>query len=320
MIAVPVLMLGLLLQDPHAVAAAQAPQGAHEAQGDVSAVWQHHMLEEVSDADVWHVPLIDPLIGAIHLPQWAPLHIGPLTIDLSPTKHVIWLVLAATICALVLIWTARRTHGKHPTRAPRGLANVIEAFVIYLRDEVAMRGIGPGGEQYVPFVLTLFFFILFTNLLGLVPFGATATGNISVTAGLAVLSLIVIEIGGFMHLGPKGYLRTIVYVPAGLPWWGQIPMALIMSPVELLSKFARIFALAVRLFANMTAGHIVVLAMIGLIFLAGAGAGSIKYFIWVGPVLMAVAVMLLEIFVAFLQAYIFAMLTSVFIGLVRHAH
>ncbi len=294
-------------------------QAAHGGAGeqDVASNWNSHMLEEVADAHHF----ILPFIGVeFDLPRFAPLHVGALTIDLSPTKHVVYLAIAAVLVALTMIWTARRTHGARAEKAPRGLANVIEAFVIYLRDEVAMRNIGKGGERYVPFVLTLFFFILYMNLLGLVPFGATATGNIMVTAALAVLSLIAIEVGGAFHLGARAYVKTIVYVPEGLPWYGKIPMGLIMTPVEAIAKLARIFALAIRLFANMTAGHLVILSLVGLIFMAGAGAGAIKYAVWPAPVLMAVAIMLMEIFIALLQAYIFAMLTSVFIGLVRHPH
>ena len=294
-------------------------QAGHAAEGgqDLAEVWNSHMMEEVADAHHFIIPGINLDIS---LPHWPPLHIGALTIDLSPTKHVIWLMIAATLCATVLIWTARKTHGRGAANAPKGLANVIEAFVIYLRDEVVLRNVGKGGEGYVPFVLTLFFFILFMNLLGLLPFGSTATGNIGVTASLAILSLIAIEIGGLIHLGPKAYLKTIVYVPEGLPWFGKIPMALIMTPVEAIAKLARIFALAIRLFANMTAGHLVILSLVGLVFVAGGAGGAVKYVVWPAPVLMAVAIMLMEIFIALLQAYIFAMLTSVFIGLVRHAH
>ena len=309
---------------------AQEPHGGSGETQDIGTVWNAHMLEEVADAHVFHIPLVDPLLAPladrvgvsypIPLPHWPPIHIGALTVDLSPTKHVLWLLIAATICAVTMIWTAQRTHGVRAERAPKGLANVIEAFVIYVRDEVAMRNIGAGGERYVPVVLTLFFFILFMNLLGLVPFGATATGNVSVTAALAIISLIVIEVGGAMHIGPRAYLGTIVYVPQGLPWFGKILMGLIMSPVEFIAKLARIFALAIRLFANMTAGHFVILSLIGLIFLAGASDSAIKYAIWPAPVLMAVAIMILEIFIALLQAYIFTLLTSVFIGLVRHPH
>jgi F-type H+-transporting ATPase subunit a len=172
----------------------------------------------------------------------------------------------------------------------------------------------------VPLVITLFFFILFANLLGLVPFGATATSNIMVTSGLAVIAFIVIETSGYRALGAKGYLRTIFYVPPGLnPWMGAV-MLLIMTPVELIGKLAKPFALAVRLFANMTAGHFVLLAMLGLIITYGSFTTASGVVAVVGPLLLGLFVMFLEIFVAFLQAFIFAMLTAVFIGLIRHAH
>lgn len=260
--------------------------------------------------------------GVWHLPQWAPLQLGPLTIDLSLTKHVVFMIFAAILVALVLIVAAqgsRRAHHEGVRRGPRGISNVIEAFVLFIRDEVALSNIGKGGERYVPFIITLFFFILFTNLLGLLPWGSTATGNISVTAALAILSLIVTEVAGFITLGARGYAKTIFYAPPGMHPVGQGLMLLIMTPVEILGKLTKPFALAIRLFANMNAGHFVILALVGLIMLAtqtiSVGAVSL-----VGPLVMAVAVMVLDIFVAFLQAYIFAMLTSVFIGLIRHAH
>lgn len=260
--------------------------------------------------------------GVWHLPQWAPLQLGPLTIDFSLTKHVVFMIFAAILVALVLIVAAqgsRRAHHEGVRRGPRGISNVIEAFVLFIRDEVALSNIGKGGERYVPFIITLFFFILFTNLLGLLPWGSTATGNISVTAALAILSLIVTEVAGFITLGARGYAKTIFYAPPGMHPVGQGLMLLIMTPVEILGKLTKPFALAIRLFANMNAGHFVILALVGLIMLAtqtiSVGAVSL-----VGPLVMAVAVMVLDIFVAFLQAYIFAMLTSVFIGLIRHAH
>jgi F-type H+-transporting ATPase subunit a len=306
--------LWLIFTQAHGAAAEGAAQAGEQ---DIGAAWNEHMMAEVSDASHLLIPLINREIA---LPHWPPLHIGSFAIDLSPTKHVVYLLVAALLCAATMIWVARKTHGKGAERAPKGLANVIEAFVIYLRDEVALRNIGKGGERYVPFILTLFFFILYMNVLGLVPFGASATGNVGVTAALAILALVAIEVGGFLHIGPKAYLGTIVYIPKGLNWFWSIIMAVVMTPVELVAKLARIFALAIRLFANMTAGHLVILSLVGLIFMAGAAEGTIKYLIWPAPVLMAVAIMLMEIFIAFLQAYIFAMLTSVFIGLVRHPH
>jgi F-type H+-transporting ATPase subunit a len=274
------------------------------------------MMHALTDSNVIDLPW-----GPWHLPQWAPVQLGPLTIDFSLTKHVIFMLLAAVLVTIVLVAAARgsaRSHREGVHRGPRGVSNVIEAFVLFLRDEVAMPNIGAGGERYVPFIVTLFFFILFTNLLGLLPWGSTATGNISVTGALAVLSLIVVELAGFVTLGPKGYAKTIFYAPPGMGPVGKGLMLLIMTPVEILGKLTKPFALAIRLFANMNAGHFVILALVGLIMLATQTI-SIAAVSLVGPLVMAVAVMVLDLFVAFLQAYIFSMLTSVFIGLIRQA-
>lgn len=249
----------------------------------------------------------------LQLPQWAPIHIGPLTIDMSPTKHVVMMLIAATLCLVTLLWAAASHKKQHATgRAPRGTANGMEALVLYLRNEVVIPNVGHHGDKFVPFVLTLFFFILFANLLGLIPYGSTATGNISVTATLAIITFVMVEIAGMRALGKK-YIGTVVYWPHDMALGMKLPMTLIMTPVEIIGKFTKPFALAIRLFANMTAGHVVVLALIGLIFTFGS------YFIAPAPFLMAVAIMMLEIFVAFLQAFIFSLLASVFIGQIREA-
>jgi len=257
--------------------------------------------------------------GTWHLPQWEPIHLGGLTLDLSPTKHVVFLVLAAIIVCAVFLLMARAVKGKYAGKAPSGFANALEAIIIYFRDEIVRRNIGHGADGYTPFILTLFFFILTMNLLGLVPWGSTATGNIMVTGALAVVSLIAIEVSGFRALGPAGYAKTIFYAPKGMGPVGTAIMLVIMTPVELVGKLAKPFALMIRLFANMTAGHTVILSLVGLIFVFGHLTLG-RWGVAVGSVGMSVAMMLLEIFVAFLQAYIFAMLTSVFIGLIRHAH
>ena len=265
----------------------------------------------------WPLP---PFHKKIDLPQWEPIHIGGMAIDLSPTRHVVFMLLAALLTTLLLMVAASASRRQHRTQGtPRGLAAALEGVVLYLRNEVAMPNLGGhGGERYVPFVLTLFFFILFANLLGLLPGGSTATGNIAVTATLAIITFIVIEIAGIRALG-WGYLGTIVYWPHDMPLAVKLPMTLIMTPVEIIGKFTKPFALAIRLFANMTAGHIIVLALVGLIFSFGA-AGGMTTFVAVAPFLMAVAIMLLEIFVAFLQAFIFTLLAAVFIGQIRTAH
>jgi F-type H+-transporting ATPase subunit a len=285
--------------------ATQEPEGGF----DINEMILHHL----ADSKSWEAPW-----GEVHLPQFGTYHIGPLTIDFGITKHVLFMMIAAVLVAIVLILAARdakREHEQGAERGPKGAANVVEAFILFLRDEVALPNIGHGGEKYVPYVVTAFFFILFCNMLGLLPFGASPTGNISVTAALAVMTFILVEISGMRTLGPAGYAKTIFFIPHGMhPIMAGI-MFLIMTPVEFLGKLTKPFALAIRLYANMTAGHAVVLALTGLLVMA-----SLAKVLWVAPapLIMAIVIMVLEVGVAFLQAYIFAMLTSVFIGLIRH--
>jgi F-type H+-transporting ATPase subunit a len=248
------------------------------------------------------------------LPRWAPVQVGGVAIDLSPTKHVVMLLLAAVLCCVILIGAARaHTKHTHAIGRPTGFAAGIEAMVLYIRQEVAIPNLGHHGEGYAPFICGLFFFILIANLLGLIPYGSTATGNISVTATLAIITFLVVEVAGIRAQG-LGYLNTIFYWNKDLPLWMRVPMFVLMSPIEVVGKLTKPFALAIRLFANMTAGHIVVLALIGLIF------AFKSYLLLTAPLLMAVAIMMLELFVAFLQAFIFSLLASVFIGQIREAH
>jgi F-type H+-transporting ATPase subunit a len=273
------------------------------------------ILHHLADSKEWEAPW-----GTVHLPQFAPVHLGPLTLDFSITKHVLFMMLSALLVMILLIVAGRdaaRAHRAGAQRGPKGAANVVEAFILYLRDEVALKNIGHGGEKYVPFIVTIFFFILFCNLLGLLPWGASPTGNVSVTAALAILTFIIVEVTGMRALGPAGYAKTIFFVPHGVPTAMKPLMLLIFTPVELIGKLTKPFALTIRLYANMTAGHAVVLAFTGMLVMAGI-AGTV----WIAPapVLMAIGILMLEVFVAFLQAYIFAMLASVFVGLIRHAH
>ena len=295
-------------------ATAHAPAGAHEAcpKHDPADIITPH----ITDSRCIEVPGF-PKFWEVHevaLPQWAPIHVGNVAIDLSPTKHVVMLLLAAVLCCVVLIGAAR-AHARHTHAVgrPKGFAAGIEAMVLYIRQEVAIPNLGHHGEKYAPFILGLFFFILIANLLGLIPFGSTATGNISVTATLAIITFLVVEFAGMRAQG-LGYLNTIFYWNKDLPLWMRVPMFVLMSPIEVVGKLTKPFALAIRLFANMTAGHIVVLALIGLIF------AFKSYALGTAPLLMAVAIMMLELFVAFLQAFIFSLLASVFIGQIREAH
>jgi F-type H+-transporting ATPase subunit a len=299
---------------PHAAsAAAVAPEhhgGCEEyAPGDFISphITDAHCLEVPNGWRIW-----EP--REVELPRWAPIHIGKVAVDLSPTKHVVFLLLAAFLCCVVLIAAARaHVRHTHAVGRPKGFATGIEAMVLYIRNEVALPNLGPHGEKYAPFILALFFFILFANLLGLIPFGSTVTGNISVTATLAIITFCVVEVAG-MRANGLGYLRSIFYWNNDLPALMRLPMLVLMTPIEAAGKLAKPFALAIRLFANMTAGHIVVLALIGLVF-------SFKsYALGLAPLTMAVGIMLLELFVSFLQAFIFSLLASVFIGQMREGH
>jgi F-type H+-transporting ATPase subunit a len=256
----------------------------------------------------------------VELPRFAPVHLGGLTIDFSPTKHLMFMLVAALLVTLVFVTSARGiANAQAKGRPAKGFAGAMEATALYIRQEVILPNVGHHGEGFVPYLLSLFFFILAMNLLGLLPGGATATGNISVTAALAVMAFIVIEITGMRSLGTAGYLKTIFYLPHGLPGGigGSILKVLllaVMTPIEIIGKLAKPFALAVRLFANMTSGHVLVLALIGLTFLFKS------YTVGVAAASLATGVMLLELFVAFLQAFVFTLLTAVFIGLMRAEH
>ena len=295
----------------HAANTSLDAEGAHGEAGKTDIIMPH-----ITDSHHLEIPWPNShLAKQIELPRWEPIHLGPLVVDLSPTKHVVMLALAAVLCALTLTLAAM-AHERHTHAVghPKGFAAGIEATVLYIRNEVILKNVGPHGEGFVPYLLTVFFFILFANFLGLIPYLSTATGNISVTATLAVMSFIAIELAGMRALG-KGYLNTIFYWPKDEPFsFMKVVLFLILSPVELLGKFTKPFALAIRLFANMTAGHVVVLAFIGIIFTFGS------WFVAVGPFLMALGIMVLEVLVAVLQAYIFTLLTSVFIGQMREVH
>lgn len=251
----------------------------------------------------------------VHLPRWAPFMLPGthIEVDMSPTKHVVWMIIAAlTICGL-LIFAANATNRQTRTAGhAQGFAGGIEAMVLYIRNEVIIPNVGHRGNGFVPFLLTLFFFILLCNLWGIFPWGSTPTGNIAVTATLALMTFFVVEAAGMRAQG-LGYLSTIFYWNKDLPLYMRIPMLIILSPIEFIGKLTKPFALTIRLFANMTAGHIVVLALIGMIF-------SFKSIASGAPFLMAVAINVLELFVAFLQAFIFTLLSSVFIGQIREAH
>ncbi len=245
---------------------------------------------------IYDAPEIEiPFLGHVHLPQFEKLF----GINMSITKHVVFLWIAAAILIIVLSIVARKNL---KNKVPRGLGNLIEVFVMFVRDEIVIPNMGKGGLKYLPYLLTNFFFILAMNLLGLFPYGASATANVSVTAGLAIIAFLMIQISA---IRAQGFGHYLAHLTGGVHWalWP------IMIPIEVLGLFTKPFALCIRLFANMTGGHIVILALIGLIFVFKT--------IVVAPISIAFAlgIYMLELFVAFLQAYIFTMLTSLFMGL-----
>jgi len=237
---------------------------------------------------------------------------GPLVfaggkLDMTPSKHVVMMWLAALLLLglLLLVVVPRRS------LVPRGVYNFFELLVQFVRD-IAVSNIGKrDADRFVPYLASAFFFILFMNLLGLVPFLATATANVSVTVGLALFTFVVTQYAALKAQGLGGYLAHLTGgVPKSLAWLWPI-----MIPVEILGLFTKPFALTIRLFANMVAGHFVILALLGLIF-------AISVFVAPVSIALALAIFLLELFVAFVQAYIFTMLSALFIGagLVHHGH
>jgi len=260
-------------------------------QSESGAGWiMHHILDSRS-LD------FEPFF-TIPLPE---LHLFGL--DISITKHVVFMWIAFALLLIIFNLVAK---SYKKSFLPKGLTNFMEVLVVFVKDEIAKPTIGKGYERFLPYLLTVFFFILVCNFLGLLPYGATATSNISVTATLAVISFIVIQGGGMMKNGPLGYFKGLI--PGGVPGW-LLP---IMFVVEILGLFTKPFALAIRLFANMTAGHIVIMALIGLIFILQT--------VFVAPVSVAFAlfIYLLEILVSLIQAYIFTMLSALFIGMAVH--
>jgi len=290
--------------------AGRAQEPAHEPSNEIN------IMEHLSNSHHLEVPYWKaPYTYAIELPHFPAVHIGSIAIDFSITKHLVFLMAAALLVTLVLLYTARAVaKAEAENRPPRGFAGAIEAITLYIRQEVILPNVGSHGEGYVNYLLTVFFLLLTANLLGLLPWGATATANIAVTGAMALISLVVIEVSGMRTLGLKGYLGTIFFLPHGLPTLLKPVMLVIMTPIEIIGKLAKPFALAVRLFANMTAGHVVVLALIGLTFFFKS------YIVGGAASVMATGIMMLELFVAFLQAFVFTLLTSVFIGLMRAEH
>lgn len=229
---------------------------------------------------------------------------GSHPMDFSITKNVASLFLSAIILLVVFLTVARGY--KNPKQAPRGLQSFFEPIIVFVRDEIAIPNIGEKQHaKFLPLLLTLFFFIWFNNLLGLLPGGANLTGNISVTLVLAIVVLIV------TLFSTKKYYWKHIFATPGVPF----PVLLILIPIELVGILTKPFSLMVRLFANITAGHIIILSLFSLIFIFESVA--------IAPISVAFAIFMnfLELFVALLQAYVFTLLSAMYFGAaVEEAH
>jgi len=241
---------------------------------------------------------------------------GELPLDLSITKNVTAMLISMILISILFI-SIGKAYSKRKGKAPKGMQSLLEPLILFIRDDVAKPSIGEKKyEKYLPFLLTLFFFIFFNNLLGLVPFfpgGANLTGNIAVTGVMAVFTFIITTVSG-----NKNYWIHIFNTP-GVPWWLKVPVPL-MPVFELMGVFTKPFVLMVRLFANITAGHIIVLGFMSLIFIFGNMSPGIGYGVSVVSVGFAVFMGLLELLVAFIQAYVFTLLSALYFGMATEEH
>ncbi|MGD1893105.1 MAG: F0F1 ATP synthase subunit A [Cyclobacteriaceae bacterium] len=218
--------------------------------------------------------------------------------DFSITKNVFAMFISVAVMLIIFLSIAKR-YKQDPRTPPKGLQSLLEPIIIFVRDDIARPLIGEKKyKRFMPYLLTVFFFILINNLLGLLPGAANVTGNIAVTFVLAIITFLITQFNG-----NKGYWKHIIATP-GVPWW-LLP---IMIPIEIVGLFTKPFSLMVRLFANITAGHIIILSLIGLVFIFKSVA--------LGPVsvIFGTIMTFLELLVAFLQAYVFTLLSAIYFG------
>lgn len=232
-----------------------------------------------------------------------PLEAGRSVLDFSITKNVAFLFLNATIMVLIFLAVARG-YKKRPKEAPKGIQSLFEPIIVFVRDDIVKPNIGPKYEKYLPYLLTLFFFIWFGNLLGLLPGAANLTGNIAVTFVLAIITFLFTNFSG-----TKTYWGHVFNTP-GVPF----VLKFIIVPVEIIGVFTKPISLMIRLFVAITAGHIVILSLISLIFIFQS------YMVGVGSTLIVVFITFIELLVATIQAYVFTMFSSLYIGLAIEEH
>lgn len=333
------LSISLLLALSLGFAANASEESAHaEKKFDISHMIFHH----ISDAHEWHFATIGETHLSINLPvilysadrgvemfSFSNLkghggHDGPIYLgyqadhdgkivstegrsftNFSLTKNVASLLISVVILFAVFL-TIAAAYKKRKGSAPSGIQSFFEPLILFIRDDIAIPNIGKKYERFLPYLLTVFFFIWFNNMLGLMPGGANLTGNIAVTFCLACITLIITTISG-----NKGYWMHILWTP-GIPLW----LRPIMIPVELVGIISKPFSLMIRLFANITAGHVIILSLLGLTFIFESVAVGIT------STLFSAVMSLLELFVALLQAYVFTLLSAIYFGqaVAEHEH
>ncbi|ATL47078.1 ATP synthase F0 subunit A [Chitinophaga caeni] len=275
----------------------------HEAHDGYRIVNQHYIHENHLD----EAGLMD---GSIIEVNEAGLPTGAKIYDLSLTKNITSMLIAAILLVLLMMSVANAYKKRGAKQAPKGFQSLMEPVIIFIRDEVVKPNIpGKHYERYVPFILTIFFFILINNLLGLLPGSANVTGNLAVTAALAIISFIAILFSSNKHFWAHIFNPP---VPVGVKF--------ILAPVELIGVFTKPVSLMIRLFANILAGHIIILSIISLVFIFGGLNKAAGYGFLPITIIFNIVMMLLELLVAFIQAFIFANLTAVFIGQAMEGH
>jgi len=239
-----------------------------------------------------------------------------LPLDFSITKTVLSLFIGSLLLLLIFLTAARR-YSANPNRAPKGIQSVVEPLILFVRDDIAIPAIGRKKYiKYMPYLLTIFFFIFLNNLMGLVPIfpgGVNLTGNLAITMVLAVFTFLITTFSG-----NRSYWIHIINTP-GVPWWLKIPVPL-MPVVEIIGLITKPFVLMVRLFANITAGHIILLGFMSLIFIFGSMSQWIGVAVSPVSILFGVFMTLLELLVAFIQAYVFTLLSAIYFGMAIEEH
>lgn len=341
----------------HQADVSEAGAGHHEAEEEFNA--GEMIIEHIIDAHEWHIltwnghhvsiPLPVILLDEGKLTVFSSAHLhhgevyegyklsteGPfkgkivkanedgtiiedagIPLDFSITKAVLSLFIGSALLLIIFLSAAKR-YRLYPDRAPKGLQSMVEPLILFVRDDIAIPAIGKAKyTRYMPYLLTIFFFIFLNNLMGLIPFfpgGVNLTGNLAVTMVLAVFTFLITTFSG-----NRSYWIHIVNTP-GVPWWLKIPVPL-MPVVEIIGLITKPFVLMVRLFANITAGHIIILGFMSLIFIFGNMSPWIGVAVSPVSILFGVFMSLLELLVAFIQAYVFALLSAIYFGMAVEEH